>query len=47
MSPALIAFVGILYAYVAAEQFYSGNPAMGAVWTGYSLSNFGFWFSLK
>lgn len=47
MSPALVAFVGLLYAYIAAEQFYLQNPSMGVVYAGYAFSNIGLWLSLK
>lgn len=47
MSPALVAFVGLLYAYIAAEQFYLQNPSMGVVYAGYAFSNIGLWLLLK
>ena len=47
MSPALVAFVGMIYAYIAAEQFYLDNPAMGCCYLGYSFSNVGMWWLVK
>lgn len=47
MSPALVAFVGVIYAYIAAEQFYLGNPSMGVVYFGYSFSNIGLWILVR
>ena len=47
MSGALVAFVGLLYAYISAEQFILENPSMGVVYAGYSFSNIGLWFLLK
>lgn len=47
MSGALIAFIGLLYAYIAAEQFYLENPSMGVVYAGYAFSNIGLWWLVK
>ena len=47
MSAALIAGVGLVYAYIAAEQFYLGNPSVGITFAGYSFSNIGLWFLAK
>jgi hypothetical protein len=47
MSPALVAAVGLIYAYIAAEQFYLDNPSMGVVYAGYSFSNIGLWWLVK
>jgi len=47
MSGGLVCFVGLLYAYIAAEQFYLDNPSMGVVYSGYAFSNIGLWFLLK
>jgi hypothetical protein len=47
MSPALVLFVGVIYAYIAAEQFYLDNPAMGVVYGGYAFSNIGLWWLVK
>ncbi len=47
MSPALVAFVGIIYGYIAAEQFYLSNPSMGVVYLGYAFSNIGLWILVR
>lgn len=47
MSPALVAFVGLIYAYIAAEQFYLSNPSMGVVYAGYAFSNIGLWVLVR
>lgn len=47
MSPALVAAVGLIYAYIAAEQFFLGNPSMGVVYAGYSFSNVGLWVLVR
>ena len=47
MSPALVAFVGLIYAYIAAEQFYLENPSVGFMYFGYSLANVGAWFLVR
>jgi hypothetical protein len=47
MSPALVAFVGLIYAYIAAEQFYLENPSMGVVYAGYAFSNIGLWWLVR
>jgi hypothetical protein len=41
MSGSLIALTGLIYAYVALEQFWRGNHAMGTVYCGYAFSNVG------
>jgi hypothetical protein len=43
MSGALIAGVGIIYAYISVEQFIWGSPWLGVVFGGYALSNVGLW----
>lgn len=43
MSKPLIVLVGIVYAYIAAEQVWMGNGAMGVIYAGYSFSNWGLW----
>lgn len=43
MSAALIAGVGIVYAYVAFEQFVYGDPWLGVAFGGYAFSNIGLW----
>jgi hypothetical protein len=47
MSSWLVAFIGTVYAYIAAEQFYRGNPAMGIMYAGYAFSNVGLWWLTK
>lgn len=47
MSAFLIAIVGAIYAYIAAEQLWNGNAPMAAVYAGYSFSNVGLWFMAK
>jgi len=41
MSGPLIALTGLIYAYVAADQFWRGNTAMGIAYCGYAFSNVG------
>jgi hypothetical protein len=41
VSGPLIALTGVIYAYVALDQFWRGNSAMGVVYLGYSFSNVG------
>lgn len=41
MNAWLIAFVGLIYAGISVDSFYRGNPWMGVVFFGYSLSNVG------
>jgi TM2 domain-containing membrane protein YozV len=47
MSAGLVALVGGIYAYIAAEQFYLDNPAMGICYAGYAFSNVGLWWFVK
>ena len=47
MSPALVAGIGIVYAYIAIEQFYLDNPPMGICYLGYAVANIGMWFLVK
>jgi TM2 domain-containing membrane protein YozV len=47
MSPALVAFVGVIYGYIAVEQFYLENPGMGICYFGYAVANIGMWFLVK
>ena len=47
MSPALVCFVGVIYAYIAAEQFFLGNSPMGICYFGYAVSNVGIYVMLK
>ena len=41
MSAWLIAFTGLIYAYVAVEQAYKGNVGLFIAYFGYSFSNIG------
>jgi hypothetical protein len=41
MSSWLIIVTGLIYAYIAIEQGFKGNPAMAVVYAGYSFSNVG------
>lgn len=41
MSGWLIALTGLIYAYVAAEQFWRGNTGMGITYTGCAFSTLG------
>lgn len=47
MSGSLIIIVGIIYGYVAVEQYITGNIPMCIVWGGYAFANFGLWMALK
>jgi len=44
---ALVVFVGLIYAYISAEQFYLENPSMGVVYAGYAFSNIGLWVLVR
>ena len=44
MSSHLIALTGCIYAYVAAEQFFRGNPGMGIAYFGYAIANIGLYW---
>jgi hypothetical protein len=41
MSGWLIAVTGVIYAYVACEQFARGQTGMGIAYAGYAFSNVG------
>ena len=43
MSSWLIAIVGVMYAFVAAELAYKGNWWQALVFFGYAVSNIGLW----
>lgn len=47
MSAWLIAFTGLIYAWVAAEQFWRENPAMGITYMGYAFANIGLFMLAK
>jgi hypothetical protein len=40
----LIALTGLIYLYVALDQFRKGNSAMGMTYAGYAFSNVGLYF---
>ena len=44
MSKPLIMITGLIYLYVAMEQWYNGNNAMCLAYIGYSFSNVGLYF---
>jgi hypothetical protein len=41
MSSWLIIVTGVIYAYIAVEQFLKGNSQMAIVYSGYAFSNVG------
>lgn len=41
MSAWLIIVTGMIYAYIACEQLYKGNPYMAVIYSGYAFSNVG------
>jgi hypothetical protein len=43
VSKGLIIFVGLIYAYIAAESLWNGNKSMAIVFGGYAFSNVGLW----
>jgi hypothetical protein len=43
----LIAFVGLIYLYVAVEQYAGGNRPMALVFAGYALANVGLYVMEK
>lgn len=47
MSAWLIAFVGLIYALIAAENLWRGNWPMAIVFAGYSASNIGLYVLAK
>lgn len=47
MSGPLIIIVGLIYAYVAGEQYWQGNYAMSLVWGGYAFANLGLYAAMK
>jgi hypothetical protein len=38
---------GTIYAYIAVEQYFIGNPYMAMVYTGYAFSNVGLYLLAK
>lgn len=47
MSGSLIAVTGLIYLYVAIDQFRQGNTPMGIAYLGYSFSNVGLFMLAK
>lgn len=47
MSAWLIAFIGVVYAVVAADLFMKGNIGLGIAFVGYSLGNVGLYLVAK
>lgn len=47
MSGWLIALTGVIYAYVAVEQYCKGNIPGAITWGSYSMANVGLWMMAK
>jgi len=47
MSGPLIIITGLIYAYIAGEQLFKGNPYMAMVYIGYAFSNAGLYLLAK
>lgn len=47
MSGPLIAITGMIYLYVAVDQFRRGNSPMGIAYLGYAFSNVGLYLVAK
>jgi hypothetical protein len=47
MSGWLIIITGLIYAYVAVEQYMSGNQGLAIAYTGYAFSNVGLFMLAK
>ncbi len=47
MSSWLIALVGVVYAYIALEQYLKGNSAMAITFGGYAVSNIGLYLAAR
>lgn len=47
MSAPLIALVGVIYLYIAAESFLRGNSSLAIVFAGYAFSNVGLWMAAR
>lgn len=47
MSPWLIILTGVIYGYIAVEQFFKGNPQMTVVYAGYAFSNVGLYMMAR
>ena len=47
MSAALIAAVGVIYAFVAANLYLSGKPGLALAFAGYAVSNIGLYLEAR
>lgn len=47
MSSYLMLAVGVVYAYISAEQYWRGNPGIALAFFGYAVSNIGLSFTAK
>jgi len=47
LSAWLIILTGAIYAYIAGEQLFKGNPNMAMVYAGYAFSNVGLYLLAK
>jgi hypothetical protein len=47
LSAWLIILTGAIYAYIAGEQLFKGNPYMAVVYAGYAFSNVGLYLMAK
>lgn len=47
MSSGLIILTGVIYAYVAYEQWHRGNAAMSVTYAGYAFSNIGLFLACR
>lgn len=47
MSGHLIIITGLIYAYVAVEQWWRGNCGMAVAYAGYAFSNAGLWMMAR
>jgi hypothetical protein len=43
MSAWLILLVGVIYLYIAIEQYFKGSPGLAIAYAGYAFSNVGLW----
>lgn len=47
MSTPLVIITGLIYLYIAIEQFFKGELGMSAVWMGYAFAQAGMVFVVK
>ena len=47
MSQTLVVITGLIYLWIAVEQFINGNTSMAIVYSGYAWSNFGLCILVK